>query len=186
MCSGDAALLRAAVAGDAAAWSTIVERHHGMLWAIARGYRLCAADAGDVVQVAWLRLIENADRIADPNALPGWLATTVRRECLRLLRQARRTRVGVDTDVLDVEAVDAQPVDTQMLTHERDDALRRALHALPARDRQLLCMLSASPPASYATIARTLGMPIGSIGPTRRRALDMLRNHAATRELATC
>src|SRR5438093_11326126 len=91
------ALLVAAAGGDQAAWDAIVSNYGSLLWSIARSYRLSAADAGDVVQLTWLRLVENIDRIADPDRLPGWLATTIRRECLQLIRRAGREQPILDS-----------------------------------------------------------------------------------------
>src|SRR5262249_29116411 len=88
-----ATLLEAARQGNRAAWDALVARFNGLVWSIARGYRLGDADAHDAVQMTWLRLVENLDRIADPERLAAWLATTARRECLQLLRKARRNRI---------------------------------------------------------------------------------------------
>src|SRR5260370_34307535 len=83
-------LVAAATGGDQEAWAALVERYTSLLWSVARSYRLPEADASDVVQTTWLRLVEHLDRIADPERLPGWLATTARRECMRLVRRAGR------------------------------------------------------------------------------------------------
>ncbi len=171
-------LVAAAAAGDSAAWDALVGQYSGLLWSIARGFRLSTADAGDAVQTTWLRLVENLDRIEDPSRLPGWLATTVRRECLRLLKRGGRERLSADDDLPDL-ADDADPLDTHLLTQERDAALWVAFARLPERCRVLLRALLASAPTSYAEISAALGLPIGSIGPTRGRCLDQLRQIAA-------
>src|SRR6266568_2397317 len=88
----NAALLDAARLGDQAAWNALVAEYNSLVWSIARGYRLESADAHDAVQMTWLRLVENLDRIKDPERLAGWLATTARRECLQLLRKSGRER----------------------------------------------------------------------------------------------
>lgn len=173
-----ARLVSAAAAGDEGAWNALVDAHHGMLWGIARSYRLDTADAGDAVQTTWLRLVENLGRIEDPRRLPGWLATTVRRECLRILRRAGRESPGGE-DWADVLVADTEPVDAALLADERDAALWRALSALGQRCQQLLRVLMATPPPSYAMVSAALDMPVGSIGPSRGRCLDQLRRIAA-------
>src|SRR3712207_1177504 len=91
-----AALVGRARQGDQAAWSALVERHTGLLWSVARSFRFNDAVVADVVQTSWLRLVEHLDDLADPGAVGAWLATTVRRECLRLLRNARREVVAAE------------------------------------------------------------------------------------------
>jgi RNA polymerase sigma factor (sigma-70 family) len=177
-----ARLVSAAADGDEAAWDALVDAFAGMLWAIARSYRLGQADAGDAVQTTWLRLVENLDRIEDPRRLPGWLATTVRRECLRILRRSGRETTG-GQDWSDVLVADTPPIDTALLADERDAALWRALHALGQRCQELLRVLMATPPPSYAVVSAALGMPVGSIGPSRGRCLDQLRRIAASDDL---
>ena len=142
-------LVAAAAAGDSAAWDALVNQYSGLLWSIARGFRLSSADAGDAVQTTWLRLVENLDRIEDPAKLPGWLATTVRRECIRLLKRGGRERLSADDDLPDL-ADPADPLDTHLLTEERDAALWVAFGRLPERCRVLLRALMVSPPSSYA------------------------------------
>jgi len=175
-------LVAAAAAGDSAAWDALVSQYSGLLWSIARGFRLSSADAGDAVQTTWLRLVENLDRIEDPARLPGWLATTVRRECIRLLKRGGRERLSADDDLPDLPDP-ADPLDTHLLTEERDAALWLAFGRLPERCRVLLRALMVSPPSSYAEISAALGLPIGGIGPTRGRGLDPLRQIAAADDL---
>ncbi|MEA2220629.1 MAG: hypothetical protein QOJ35_3255 [Solirubrobacteraceae bacterium] len=166
-------LLQLAAAGDRTAWATLVERHEGMLWGIARSHRLDAASASDVVQTTWLRLVEHVDTLRNPDALAGWLATTARNECLRVLRhQARQIPTGDDSMPADaVPPVD----DARLLAAERDAALWRAFATLTARCQALLRMLACEPTPSYDDVAAALGMAVGSIGPTRGRCLDALR-----------
>jgi len=168
-------LLVAAAGGDSAAWNALVEQYNGLLWSIARGFRLSNADAADAVQTTWLRLVENLSRIQDPTRLAAWLATTVRRECLSVLRRSGREHLMDDGDAMDVPDP-AEPLDAQLLVDERDAALWRALRQLPARCQQLLRVLMAAPPPSYAAVAVALDIPVGSIGPTRQRCLDRLRS----------
>jgi RNA polymerase sigma factor (sigma-70 family) len=177
-------LLEAAARGDQAAWDALVDRYASLLWAIARGHRLSDADAGDVVQTTWLKLVENLGKIKDPDRLPGWLATTARHECLRLIRRAGRERPADDRDWQD-EPADGAGVDATLLLDERNATLWRALATLSEQCRQLLRVLMAAPPPSYAEVAAALDMPIGSIGPTRQRCLGRLRERAGAAGLGT-
>ena len=172
------ALLAAASAGDSSAWNAIVEQYTGLLWSIARGYRMSSADSADAVQTTWLRLVEHLVRFEDPIRLPGWLATTIRRECLRILRRSKREQPSYDDEGLPDFADDSAPLDSSLLLAERDAALWRALEQMPEKCRLLIRVLMASPPPSYAEVAAALDMPIGSIGPTRQRCLDRLRRIA--------
>jgi RNA polymerase sigma factor (sigma-70 family) len=175
-------LLVAAGRGDQTAWDAIVREFSGLLWSIARGFRLDPVDASDVVQMTWLRLVENLDRIAEPEALPGWLATTVRRECLQLIRRTSRVRVTQQAEPLDMPDSEP-PVDHTILLDERDAALWRKVAELGEACQRLLRVLMAVPPPSYPAAAAALDMPVGSIGPTRQRCLRRLRELAAADEL---
>ena len=167
--------------GDQLAWDAIVERYALLVWAICRRYRLAGADAGDAAQAVWLHLVDHIGKIRDPAALPGWLATTTGRECTRLVRAARRT-CPPGAQVLDPEDIpDEQAVlaDDELLRLERHAALREALADLPPPCQQLIALLTLDPPLPYAQISARLGIPVGSIGPTRRRCLAKLRRHSA-------
>jgi len=170
-----ATLLEAARQGDQAAWDALVARFTGLVWSIARSYRLGDADAHDAVQMTWLRLVENLDRISDPERLAAWLATTARRECLQLLRKARRNRIDAGANALDDVADPGAPIDADMLLDERDRALWHAVASVSERCQRLLRVLMASPPPAYKEVAAALGMSVGTIGPTRQRCLDRLR-----------
>ena len=170
--------------GDKQAWDALVNRYTRLIWSICRQYRLADADAEDVVQVVWLRLVDGLDNLRDPAALPGWLATTARRECCRVLRAARRPQAAFL--VLDTENIPdtrAAVAEHELLAAERNAALREAFTELPSRCQQLIILLAADPPVPYAEISARLGIPVGSIGPTRRRCLDRLRRHPAIASL---
>jgi RNA polymerase sigma factor (sigma-70 family) len=166
-------LLAAAAAGDQRAWDALVQRHTSLLWSIARSYRLNAADAADVVQMTWLRLVEHLDKVADPERLPGWLATTARRECIHLMRRTDR-RTEFSAELPDLQDDGPEP-DAALLRDERDAELWRALTRLDELCQRLLRVLMADPPPAYADVAAALEIKIGSIGPTRARCLAKLR-----------
>lgn len=171
-------LVRAAGRGDRDAWDALVKRYEGLVWSIARGHRLDNAAAADVTQTAWLRLVENLDRLRDPDRVGAWLAATTRNECLRVLRLSGR-QLPTDFDA-EPEPVpgDADPVDARVLAGERNEELWKAFAAISERCQVLLRMLIADPPPSYEEIGAILDMPVGSIGPTRARCLEHLRRKA--------
>jgi RNA polymerase sigma factor (sigma-70 family) len=171
--SATATLLARAAQGDQRAWNALVDEHSRLLWSVARSFRLDAADANDVVQTTWLRLLEHLDRIEDPSRLVGWLVTTARREAMRVLRRSGRERPVVEDTVLD-RPDDGPPVDSRLLQDERNRALWDAFSRLNEKCRQLL-RVAVTHPQAYDEISEALGMPIGSIGPTRRRCLTQLR-----------
>jgi RNA polymerase sigma factor (sigma-70 family) len=168
-----AKLVLAARAGNKASWNALVDQFSGLLWAVARAHRLGEADAADVVQITWLRLVEHLDRLRDPARVGCWLATSARRECLRILK-ANKRQVLLGDDVLEEESLAPLPGDVLAQT-ERNEAIRRAFLLLPERDQALLRLLTAEPSLRYDEIAGALGTPIGSIGPSRQRALERLR-----------
>ena len=167
-------LTAAAADGDPQSWAELVRRFTRLLWSIARSHRLNEADAADVVQNTWLRLLENLGQIDQPEALPGWLATTARREALNVLRRHTRD-TPVDEQYLHTVDGDAPELDLHLLIHERDTHLWTCFQQLSRRDQQLLRACSASDRPRYTAIAEDLNMPLGSIGPTRMRALKRLR-----------
>ena len=174
-------LVRASAGGSETAWNELVRRYSPLVMAVTRTYQLTADDAKDVSQTVWLRLVENLANLREPEALPGWLATTAQRECIRQLRQGRRVLpVDPHTDGALQMCETADP-DTDVLRAELHQALRDGLADLPARDQALLKLRAADPPKSYEEISQLLGMPIGSIGPTLRRSLDRLRETSAMR-----
>lgn len=173
-------LVMGARKGDQQAWNAIVERCSPLVWSICRRYRLSQADAEDVFQTVWMRLVHHLDSLCDPAALCGWLATTTRRECSRV--QRANCRHSAAEQVYDFESLPdrlAETADHELLAAERNAALREAFTRLPPGCQRLLALLIADPPVPYAEISSRLGMPIGSIGPNRRRCLDRLRRDPA-------
>jgi RNA polymerase sigma factor (sigma-70 family) len=167
-------LLQLAATGDRTAWDTLVERYEGMLWGIARSHRLDEASASDVVQTTWLRLVEHVDALRNPDALAGWLATTARNECLRVLRNTRREVPMAELPA--GETVREHAVDDHWPTaSECEAALAKAMPRVSARQRALVETLMQDPAPSYEQVSAQLRIPIGSIGPTRGRCLARLR-----------
>jgi RNA polymerase sigma factor (sigma-70 family) len=168
--------------GDVAAWNAIVDRFAGLVWGVARRHCLSASDAADVSQTTWLRLVEHLDRIEDPERVGGWLATTARREALRVQRVAERELPSEQDNYIDLRAAEHDDaVDADLLAEERDRVLRELIAMLPTRCRLLLSVLHAESPLSYAEIGQALEMPTGSVGPTRARCLEHLRRLAERR-----
>jgi len=173
-------LVTRARTGGEKAWDALVERYAPLIWSICRRNRLGGAGACDVGQSVWLQLAGHLDTIRDPVALPGWLATTTRRECLRVLRAPRGPHpAGYVPDVEDMADDQAATAEQEVLIAERHAALRQAFTGLPPFCQQLTGLLIEDPPVSYAQISARLGIPVGSIGPARARCLDKLRRHPA-------
>lgn len=164
-------LVARAAGGESAAWEEIVERYCAVPWSVARQLRLSNEDAADVVQTVWLRLAENLGRLREPERLPGWLATTARREALRVLKHREQPAESV---VFEIDNGQPGPEEI-VLDDAKYEQLRRAFDRLPQRDQLLLSLLMTDRRPAYHSIAARLGMPLGSIGPTRARALTRLR-----------
>lgn len=166
-------LLARAKSGDQQAWRQIIDRHAKLVWSVARSHRLDHADAADVCQTTWLRLAEHITDVREPSRLAGWLATTARRESLRVIAGRRREAPGALPD--EPEPDPSAGPETLVLTEDRDIRLWKAFAVLSERCRQLLRVLAMSPELSYNEIGLVLGIPVGSIGPTRGRCLESLR-----------
>jgi RNA polymerase sigma factor (sigma-70 family) len=170
------ALVKAATDGDAEAWNKLVERYAPLVWSMCRTYRLTGSDAEDVGQSVWLRLVEQLPKIRVPAALPGWIATTTRRECLRVLKIAQRVEPAETIEERPDSLDEAREVDAALLAHERNVALRAAFAQLSPRCQHMLSLLMQDPPVPYGVIGARLGMPQGSVGPIRARCLERLRH----------
>ncbi|MGH8574666.1 MAG: RNA polymerase sigma factor [Gammaproteobacteria bacterium] len=167
-----AELVKRAAAGEREAWDALIQRFNGLIWAIVRKHRLRLADSQDVVQVVWLRLLENLGSLRDPSRVGGWLATTTRHECLRLIRLGNRMIPAVD-DLLESESdPDPSPEDI-IATSYHQRAVFEVVRMLDPRCQQLLELSAYQLP--YQVISELLDMPVGSIGPTRGRCLERLR-----------
>jgi RNA polymerase sigma factor (sigma-70 family) len=165
-------LLVRAAAGEREAWDALVDRFGQMVWSVARSFRLDDAAASDVAQTVWLRLIENIDRIHDPERLPGWLATTCRREALGVIKQSERT---VPSE-FEYDIEDPSPsLESMMIEDEETREVVAAFRELGEECQQLLRLLTVEPALSYEEIAEATGRPVGSLGPTRGRCVERLK-----------
>jgi RNA polymerase sigma factor (sigma-70 family) len=172
-------LVDAAAAGDRRAWTAIVEQFTARVRRVARSCSLAPHDVDDVEQATWMRLLEGIGSIHNPAALGAWLETTARRESLRAIGRNARERPS-EEELLVNEPV--EPIAEQrVVAFERRAAVNAALERLPAHQRELLTLLVREPSPLYGEISSSLKMPIGSIGPTRARAIARLRRD---RELA--
>lgn len=180
------ALVDRAARGDQAAWDAIVDEYANLVWSVVRRFRLGDAQAADAVQTTWLRLLEHAGAVRDPGRLAGWLRTTARRVCLEAIRESGRDLLVAehpeDAALTRRRAEDDGP-EASLVRQEQQRLVREALATLPERHQALIRMLIASPPVSYEEISAELGMPIGSIGPTRARILARLREVLAAHDL---
>ena len=162
--------------GDSHAWDALMARFSPLIWSICLRHRLGHGDAEDVGQYVWLHLVDQLKAIDDPAAVAGWLATTTRRECLRVLRASRNQQaVGRGLDVENIPEAQSGLAEAELLLAERQAALRQAFTRLPPPCQRLIAWLIEDPPLAYAEISVRLGIPVGSIGPSRRRCLEKLR-----------
>ena len=173
-------LVTTATNGDKQAWDALVERYAPLVWSICRRHQLDDTDAENVGQIVWLQLQDHLSSVPHPAALPGWLATTTRRECLRVLHATRGPHAaGYAPDADSTADEQISIAEQELLLAERHAALREAMADLPPCCRQLIALLIENPPVADAEISARLGIPIESIGPNRSRCLDMLRDHSA-------
>lgn len=169
----NADLLTAAAQGDGDAWAALVDQFGGLVYSVARSYRLGPASTDDVVQTVWLRLAEHCGRIREPERLAGWLATTTRNEGVRAVRS--RQRIAPLGDMSEFETAAPTAVEDDLLDDETLHEVLEAFAALDEDTQRFLRLLCADPPLDYKTISEITGRPVGSIGPTRARCLDKLR-----------
>jgi RNA polymerase sigma factor (sigma-70 family) len=174
---------------DEHASNALIEAYQPIIKSVCRSYRLKPEDAADVSQTVWMKVVDNLDRIREPRAMPGWIKTTATRAALGVLRSRNRLSVvDVSQDnpagwSLLTPSTDGSEVDAGMLDAERRAAVRNGLAELTESHRTLLGLLVADPPISYQQISDQLGLPVGSIGPTRARCLRKLAATTAIRAL---
>jgi RNA polymerase sigma factor (sigma-70 family) len=178
--SDNATLLARVAEGDQSAWRRLIDQYDGLLRSIAASFRLQAADVHDVAQTTWLRLLRNVRTIRDPERLAGWLAVTASRESLALLRRSARLRPLPTVDETPNPTVDPE---RNVVDRDQVRGLWAAVAELSPRQQCLLVALFRDELDSYSDVAAKCAMPIGSIGPTRARALSRLRRRLADRGL---
>lgn len=173
--SGSSVLWERVRQGDEAAWRELVNRNSAVVWGAARAFSANRADSEDVYQATWLLLAENVANLREPAALPGWLATTARRESIRLMRARRReSPVGVDATIL-APVGHVEGPENAALRSAVNSRVWQAFGQLSQRCQQLLRVVAMAPEASYAQVSEALGLPRGSIGPKKGRCLVALR-----------
>lgn len=178
----DADLVKRVRAGDQLAWADLVDRHSDLLWRIARSVVADDGAASDAMQTAWLRLLENIDRIADPAAVRGWLCTTTRREAIALSKALQR-QGAADPLAWSFDQPTAAEDDPAAKTaeSEQNGVVLAELAKLSQKCRALLSMHAHK--IGYHEIAAAMDMPVGSIGPTKARCLQQLRRAPAIARL---
>jgi RNA polymerase sigma factor (sigma-70 family) len=179
-------LVRGVLSGDDKAWSALVREYAPLVWAVARRHRLSRADAADASQNTWIAVARRLPTLRRPERLAGWIATTARRECLKI--HAARGR-EIPADRLDVPepsgvvagcgVADLDGPEPAVLRSARDRLLWQAFASLPGRCRDLLGLLAQAPELTYAQLGAALGINVNSVGQTRGRCLDLLRRRLA-------
>jgi RNA polymerase sigma factor (sigma-70 family) len=182
----DIDLLAAAQSGDEEAWLRLISRYQPLVDKIIRRHRLSPWDGEDVSQFVWMQLVGQAGRLREPRAVAGWIATTTAHRCCEVLRKQKRS---ITIDPLDGPGMDSagsavvwgsgsehRGLDDNLLRAELREAVRRGLAELTADQQRLLLLVTAEPAVPYREISRRMGLPVGSIGPTRARLLKRLEN----------
>ena len=166
---------------DDEAWEQLIGRFQPLIDSIARRHRLAPSDAQDVSQYVWMQLLSHVNTLREPRALPGWIATTTRRRCYEILRGHKRL-VSADPLLMSTTNSDGHlAIDDELMRAEQRSIVRQGLAELPEDQQQLLLLLVADPPVPYCEISRRMQLPIGSIGPTRARLLNKLKDSVAKR-----
>ena len=173
-------LITAVKRSDEDGWNALIERYQPIINSVCYRYRLKPEDAADVSQTVWMKVVDNLDRIREPRAMPAWIKTTAERAALAVLRSRDRLALlDVSQDNSAgwsplIPSSNSSEVDARMLDAERRAAVRDGLGVLTEGHRVLLSLLVADPPITYQQISDQLGLPVGSIGPTRARCLRKL------------
>ncbi|HUK70707.1 MAG TPA: sigma-70 family RNA polymerase sigma factor [Streptosporangiaceae bacterium] len=172
-----AALVDRIRAGDDSVWRDLIHEYEPLLRWLARHHGLSAEDAADVVQFTWLRCMEHIDQLSQADKLRSWLATICRRECIQLITKKRREVPLTELDaarLIDDRSRECDPC-AEVARRDEHDHLYRAITALPDRQRTVLIELLRRERQSYLDLSHRLGIPVGSIGPIRQRAVIRLR-----------
>ncbi|MDZ4830299.1 MAG: sigma-70 family RNA polymerase sigma factor [Phycisphaerae bacterium] len=175
----DPTLIDACLRGDRGAWDSLVERYARLVWSIPRKYGLAEADAEDVHQAVFATLVHHLGGLRDRDRLSSWLITTATRECWRLRKRQTRGPAAFGEG-------DDPATPTDIRPHEDEQLVREAMARISERCRDLLTALfRAVGEPHYPEIAQQLGMPVGSIGPTRARCLSRLESLLRERGLGS-
>ena len=167
--------------GQSAGMSTLVDEVTPLLWAVARQQGLRHQAAEDVVQNTWLKLVEHAPSIADPQSVLKWLITTTKRDSWSSVSRGHREEPASHADVRDVEPdLTAPSPELAVLADADGRVVWEHFATLPERCKALLRAVAFAEKPDYAAVAQALGMPVGSIGPTRGRCLAKLRQALVT------
>lgn len=162
-------LVARCLSGDHAAWSAIIDRYAGLVYAIARAHNLDASACDDIAQDVFAQLWKSLTDIRDPDALPGWISTTAKRQCWKAARVSKRESAAQHPEPA------AQPSDEVLARLEAAAQVRTALDELGGQCEKLLrALFFTHRDVEYTSVAEFLGIPIGSIGPTRQRCLAKL------------
>ncbi|MDE9365749.1 sigma-70 family RNA polymerase sigma factor [Luteipulveratus sp. YIM 133132] len=160
--------------GDAEALDGMVRALSPVLWQVVRAYGLDRDRAEDVVQSTWLALVRRRDSINDAQAVGSWLTTTARREAWRVSRLEGRAE-PVSDEVIELKVPERRSAEAEAIAHDEGERLWAGVSQLSDRCQRLLRVIAFSDRPDYSGLALELGMPVGSIGPTRGRCLDKLR-----------
>jgi RNA polymerase sigma factor (sigma-70 family) len=178
----DRELLARCLQGEAAAWEALIARYQRLIYSIPIRMGLSPNDAADVFQSVCLKLLEHLPTLRNRERISAWLTVTTRRESWRLALRRRREHVSVPResnagiDELSQLPDPQAPPDEQQATLEQQQILREAVEQLPERCRRLITLLFYSAAnLGYDEIARQLGIPRDSMGPTRARCLARLK-----------
>jgi RNA polymerase sigma factor (sigma-70 family) len=173
----DQRLVERCLAGDAVAWERLVRRHERLVFAVARSYRLSDVDLADVFQEVFAALVGGLPRLREPRTLVRWLSSTTQRIARATALRSRREHALAAGDPGELElASEHGAIEADLERLEEQALVRLALASLSPRCRRLLEALYYEDPApAYADISRRLGVPMGSIGPTRSRCFERLR-----------
>ena len=178
----DRDLIRACRAGDERAWERLLEKYERLIFSISLNYGLTTDDAADVTQITFTIFLQNLNTLSDEIRLAPWLATVARRHTWRLLARNRREAVNPDEDLAGNEALGGIMDD-----QDRSESIEWLSHGLSLLDercrRLLLALYFDAEQPSYAQVADRLSLPIGSIGPTRARCLEQMKQYLQAIEL---
>lgn len=175
-------LLAGCARGEQDAWEEVVDRFGRLVWAVIRSYRVSPADAEDVRQLTWYRLVKNLGSIRDPERLGDWLATVARRESIKAVTRGKRLVMIGDSETLETMSTPGESPEQITLRAYRNEEVLQAIEGMSPQCRELLLLALQDPPASYERISAELSMAIGSVGPIRTRCLRRLRRALAATE----